>query len=284
MKEIASSSHSFQSPETLSDFVQNLWAVKKEVFLGSMVGLVIALLYVWTAQSSYKVTMIVGGVPPISMQTAPRGSLTSSPFLSQTKTASTLSQMHQNMYRTMFRSSRVANMVVKIPDHIKAISHDKRYGLFSFEPQGWSGDDLAHYFHRKIRMAPIHHTHDLIEISTTHPNPDFAESFLLHLHALTDEIIRNDHKKLINDRRAYITKALNGALNIDHKKALGQLLIELEREAIMVNSDRSFAMRIIDPPSYSSAPYHPRSALMIVIFTLLGAFGGTLIGLARRAL
>ena len=90
-------------------------------------------------------------------------------------------------------------------------------------------------------------------------------------------------KKLINDRRAYITKALEQSLNLDHKKALGQLLIELEREAIMVNSDRSFAMRVIDPPSSSASPYYPRTKVILLLLTLIGGFVGALIGTTKKS-
>lgn len=272
-----------QDPETLPELLHDLWAIKVFITVGSIIGFIIAGLYIWTAQKTYKVTMIAGSVPSISMQTIPNSTQTNALRPLRNDNTASLSQMHQNMYRTMFRSPRVAGMIIKVPERIKALSYDKKYGLFSINPTSWSDNDLSSYFHKKIRISPVQNTNDLIEISYSHPNPDFAGNFLLQLHALTDESIRNDHKKLINDRRAYITKALGQALNIDHKKALGQLLIDLEREAIMVNSDRSFAMRIIDPPSSSANPFHPRSKIILLMFVLSGAFIGILTGFAKKA-
>lgn len=245
--------------------------------------MLVGVIYTGLAQNTYRVTMIVGAVPTLSSQ-AQANTSNNFPLAQKNDNSQNLSQMHQNMYRTILRSPRVAGMILKLPDKITAIAQDKKYGLFSTSPQDWADEDLSRYFHRSIRMAPVQHASDLIVIQYTHPNPDFARSFLLQLHALTDESIRNDHKKLINDRRAYITKALSEAFNLDHKKALGQLLIELEREAIMVNSDRSFSMRIINPPSSSIAPYHPRTKIIIIALALIGAFIGTMIGTVRKSI
>lgn len=271
------------TPETLWDLIQEIWSLRRYIMICAGIGVLIALIYTGLAQNTYRVTMIVGGVPTLSSQTQMSGP-DNSLLTQKNDNSQNLSQMHQSMYKTIFRSPRVAGMILKLPDKMSAISQDKKYGLFSTSPQNWADEDLSRYFHRSIRMAPAPHANDLIVIQYTHPNPDFARSFLLQLHALTDESIRNDHKKLINDRRAYITKALGEAFNLDHKKALGQLLIELEREAIMVNSDRSFSMRIINPPSSSIAPYHPRTKLIIIALFFIGAFIGMMVGTVRKSI
>lgn len=272
-----------QSPETLWDLIQDLWSIRYIIILGAVIGLFVGLAYTIISQKTYKVTMVVGSVPALSNQV--QTSTQNTTPLSQNATEiQNLSQMRQNMYQTIFRSPRVADMILKLPAQIRALAQDKKYGLFSITPENWTNEDLSRYFHRSIRITPVQNTNDLIRIGYTHPDPDFARSFLLQLHALTDESIRNDHKKLINDRRAYITNALGKTYNEGHKIALGNVLIELEREAIMVNSDRSFSMRIINPPAASSVPHHPRTKIIILAMMLLGSFIGILSGFIRQSI
>ena len=271
-----------KAPETLSELIQELWSVRIFILIGISIGLISTALYTLSAQRSYKVSMIVGAVPALSHNTS-LDNQNPSPLPLQKNKASTMSLMNQNMYRTIFRSPRVADMIIKMPKQLQIIAQDKQYGLFSRDPKNWSNKDLSKYFTKKIRITPIQHTKDLLEISYIHPNPDFAKNFLLQLHALTDESIRNDHKKLINDRRIYINNVLVDSPNMDHKKALGSLLLNLEREMIMVNSDRSFAMRIINNPSSSAHPTHPHTKMICLIFIIIGAFIGTLVGFTKRS-
>ena len=271
-----------KSPETLAELIQALWTVKKSILIGASIGLLIAIIYTAIALSTYKITMIVGAVPSISTQIS-LDTTNPSPFVPQHDQGSGLSKMNQDMYRTIYRSPRIASMVLKIPEHVQAITYDKKYGLFSLNPKSWTADDMSNYFEKRIKITPVQGTTDLFKITYTHPNPDFGQGLLMQIHALTDESIRNDHKKLINDRRAYITKALDQSLNLDHKKALGHLLIDLEREAIMVNSDRSFSMRVIDPPSSSASPYYPRTKMIWLLLTFIGGGLGAMVGFTRKA-
>lgn len=99
-----------QEPETLPELLHDLWTIKMFIMVGSVIGLIIAGLYIWTAQKTYKVTMVAGSVPSISMQTINSTQTNALRPLRSYNTAS-LSQMHQSMYRTMFRSPRVAGMI-----------------------------------------------------------------------------------------------------------------------------------------------------------------------------
>lgn len=269
--------HNTQAPETLAQLTQQLWDIKIFIAIGAALGLCTALIYLAMAQTTYKITMIVGPVPTMSKANIVNNAGDNA-FYNSGDATTTLLNMHQSTYRTILRSPRIAGLILKMPDHVNAISQDKKYGLISIHPSQWSADDMSKYFEHHIRMTPVHNATDLIKISYTHPNPDFGQTLLRQLHAFTDETIRNDHKKLIDDRRRYITKALSETLNLDHKKALGYLLVDLERESIMVNSDHSYAMRVIDPPSSSAHPFYPRTNIVIAMMLFIGAFCGTFVG------
>ena len=183
-----------QSPETLADLIHELWSVKIHIALGAGMGLAIGLLYTIAALSTYKVTMIIGAVPSIAAQISIENSV-QSPFIPRQEKTSNLTQMNQSMYRTIYRSPRIAGMILKIPEQVQAIAYDKKYGLLSLNPSSWTADDMSKYLEKRVKLAPAQGTIDLMRVTYTHPNPDFAKGLLMQLHALTDESIRNDHKK-----------------------------------------------------------------------------------------
>ena len=139
-----------QTPETLADLLQQIWSVKFHVGIGIGVGFIVAFTYTAIALSTYKVSMTIGTVPSIAAQISIENSVQSA-FIPRQEKTTNLVQMNQSMYRTIYRSPRIAGMVLKVPEHVNAIAYDKKYGLLGLNPKSWTADDMSKYLEKRIK-------------------------------------------------------------------------------------------------------------------------------------
>lgn len=135
---------------------------------------------------------------------------------------------------------------------------------------------LADYLHEKISMSEIELT-GMQRIMFRHKDPVFAVQMLAALHKEADGVIREESEMRTSRQIAYIERKLQTTTAADHRRSLVQLLLDQEKQMMMIQVNLPFAARIIEPPIASSAPTSPKPKLFLAGAIVLGAMLGIFI-------
>jgi len=180
---------------------------------------------------------------------------------------------------------------------------DRKYGLFMrifgggwdaktqswLRPQGWrfeldqkiaaflrqptwtppSMESLANYIGGSIQVGEVKGT-PFIEIVVQHPDPEFALNLLKTAYAEADQLLREQDRRQVNQRRGYIEERLARTSLSDMRQVLLMLMAQEERSGMLLESDLPYAARIIEPPYASSRPVVLRPTVEIGVRVLAG--------------
>ena len=143
---------------------------------------------------------------------------------------------------------------------------------------------LADYLDRKLTISLIETT-GMQRIEFQHKDPVFAVQLLAALHKEADNLIREESQTRTSRQIAYIERKLQTTTAADHRRSLVQLLLDQEKQMMMIQVDLPFAARVIEPPMASDQPTFPKPtlffALALVGGSILGVFVVFLIGALR---
>ena len=99
----------------------------------------------------------------------------------------------------------------------------------------------------------------------------------MRLHETADGLIQYGLRKEVNERIAYLQKAMAEVRNPDHRRALTDLLMEQERLKMMVSIDQPYAAAMVEPSAISATPAWPDTTLVFLAFGVAGAFLGFIV-------
>jgi len=94
-------------------------------------------------------------------------------------------------------------------------------------------------------------------ITYLHQNRDVALNVLNTVYHETDELVRRKDRQTTAERRRYIQTQIASTPLIDSKTALNQILIGIERRAMLLEGGLPYAAQIVDPPYVSDVPTEP---------------------------
>lgn len=274
-----------QSPEyiTLGDVVSKIWTAKFYIIGGTAIGLLLCLVWMTLSERKYEARMYVAPTPSINQISEGVSFPTSAVAqFNPLEGTVTLSSKNTGLFKTLLTSPRVAWLLMKTDMIENGVKNDPYLGLFVHDISKWNARDASEYLSRTVKVTAKPEVQGLLQISYRHPDAGYAETFLSRLHAITDELIRNDYRRLTEDRIFYIKKAILQTENPGHRKGLTDLLLELEKELIMVNADRAFSVQMIDPPTASREDLYPSYWIVLLFFMITGAFIGGCIGLIKQ--
>lgn len=151
-------------------------------------------------------------------------------------------------------------------------------GLPAWQPP--SASDLADYIKRRIDVSDLEgggllkgSTGSIEAISYSSKDPEFAKQFLNAVLTEADILARQDRLSDTRNRVAYLTHAIDSANEIYLKENLGQILQSQQSNMMVLQSDKFYAIDVIDPVALDP---HPTPRIVPVVAT--GVFLGLLSG------
>lgn len=146
-------------------------------------------------------------------------------------------------------------------------------------------ESVAVYVKGKVRIEPVEGG-AFQKISVTDSDPQFALWLLQAAYEAADELLREQDRRDVFEREAYINRELSNTQNILIADALrGMLASELNRKA-MLSGDMPYAAKITEPARLSARKTEPNLRVLfglpMVGMAAAGFFIVTLIAVARR--
>jgi hypothetical protein len=132
-------------------------------------------------------------------------------------------------------------------------------------------DDLQKYFEKNLVVDPSLDT-TFATVSLRFRSPDGAERLLGTILREADNIIRQDKRRDVAARIAYLNTALVHLTLADQKPELIDVLSEQEQEMMMIASDHLYASTLIDAPYAPRKPTSPKPTIDFAIALALAAF------------
>ena len=189
---------------------------------------------------------------------------------------------------------------------------DKKYGLFMrifgggwdakteswIRPQGWrfeldqdiaeflsqptwqppNMESLARYLGGAMQVNEIKGS-PFVEIAVQHPDPEFALNLLKVVYAEADQLLREQDRREVDQRRKYLEERLARTSLSDMRQVVLMLMAQEERSAMLLESELPYAARTIEPAYVSSQPVSLRPTIEIGIRVI----GGLALGIALVA-
>lgn len=175
---------------------------------------------------------------------------------------------------------------------------DRKYGLFMrvfgaswnaetqswIRPEGWrfelgeaiaeflrqptwappNMESLAKYIGGAVQVLEIKNS-PFVEIVVEHPDPDFALNLLKTAYDEADQLLREQDRRQVEQRRSYLEERLARTSLYDMRQVVLALMAQEERSAMLLESDLPYAARTIEPAFVSSVPVALRPAIEIGI-------------------
>lgn len=128
---------------------------------------------------------------------------------------------------------------------------------------------------------------NLLRISVRGDSPAQAEFVLRSVTKEADELLRRTARERAAGRIAYLNQALRDTTMQDQRESMINILSSQQHNMMMASVDRTFAIEIIDPPAASPVPTSPVPRVTLFMgVSLMGVFGifaAILYGMRARA-
>jgi len=263
---------------SLAAFFVRVWRAKIFVVLGILVGAVIAFGFGAVAVPHYKAQMIVSPANPIN------GAEVSSLLANNNSFATNyvLQRIGAGLSSDFLRFENslagvpVARILLEREDVRRALARDKSFS-FQDADMTWSPEKFALYIDQRVHIDPVGAT-ALRRLRYYHPDPEFAATFLMLLHGVTDNLIRQTIRARTEERVQYLKQAAAETLNPEHRRALTSLLLEQERLKMLVSIESDYTAEVVEPASSSHRALWPDRRFMFAVCMMFGAVLGFLIG------
>ncbi len=175
---------------------------------------------------------------------------------------------------------------------------DRKYGLFMrifgagwdaktqswIRPEGWrfelneaiaeflrqptwappNMESLARYIGGAMQVKEVKES-PFVEITVQHPDPEFALNLLKIAYAEADQLLREQDRQQVNQRRSYLEERLTRTSLSDMRQVVLTLMAQEERAAMLLESDLPYGARTIEPAYVSSTPVALRPIVEIGI-------------------
>ncbi len=268
---------------TLADVFKALWRGRGFVAAGAVVGLLLALVFLFLTVPQYRMTMLVAPA-----ERAPKADikalLPDNPSFALQYLVNTIGSQDSTdfmRFETMLRGPQIAGVLLKDPKIKEGLNQAGPF-VFSAAPDISSATALSDFFEQRLKIMPVGNT-PLRRIMIDHTSPEFGLYLLGRLYAETDRVIRVEIADKAQTRSRYLKEMLNKVNHPDHRRALTSLLMEQEHILMLLAMQEPFAAIIAEPPYASARIWWPRKSLIIPGFVLAGmVFGFAIWSLKQR--
>lgn len=257
---------------TLGDVLREVWAGRVWVLAGLVIGLACAFGMMEAAVPHYAAQMVLAPASPMEMGAA----------RDEDGAGKNAEALSYERFEASFKGVAVAGLLLRDPEITAGLAADKAFGFSKSEP-AWSAEKLAEYIARRVEVDPVGES-SLRVLRYLHPDKEFGVMFLQRLHNVSDGLIRHGLRREVNERIAYLNKAVAENNNPEHRRALTDLLMEQERLRMLVSIDQPYAASVVVPAAASVKVRWPDVFLVYAGFGFAGALVGFVLYSARRAL
>lgn len=260
--------------KNLGDAIGDAWAARVFVFLGALVGLLFAVIFLIIVTPRHTATMLIAP--------AERSSGTDISALFPENSSFALKYLVDSIgdaestdfmrFEHILLGPNVASKLLEenpryITDGIKS----GKQLLFLSGPTVRTPAELSAYLKSNVTIEPVAAT-PMRRLIYLHPDSEFAVNLLKSIYEKADEIIKTDIKSQAIKRHTFFRKALETEENPEHRKALTSLLMEQEHVLRMLAVDEPFAAMIAEPATTGLAPDWPPYHIVIGVFMFAGMF------------
>lgn len=274
----------------------------------ALAGLLLAVVYLRTADYTYTVALRVAPAPSSARESTGLGALGNLASL----TGVTIEAAPATPFRLFVEGVRSREVAVRLardpllmqqvfarewdagnrrwvePNGVGVRLRNGLYSMVGAPVQRWSPPDAARLqaflgAHVLVDQNP---RTPLVTISIDTTDPSFARQFLQKLHATTDMWLREKSLRRTAQNIAYINARLPGVTMADHRQALFATLSDQEQRFMMASNPAAFAAEPFGDIAASPNPTKPRQLPILAVATLLGALLGIILAvlLPRRTL
>lgn len=259
--------------ENLGDAIGDSWAARVYIFIGAMLGLMAAVVFLIIITPRHTATMIVepaersGGTDIRAL--FPENSGFAQKYL--TKAIDSGEATDFIRFQSILLGPSVAKRILEEhPEVIKGIASGKQM-LFLGGPRIKTPVQLSNYMKKNVSVTPVTGS-PMLEVSYLHPDPQFAVNFIKDIYEAADRIIKDSIKEQAIRRSTYFKKALDDEENPQYRKALSSLYMEQEHVLTMLAMNEPFAANIAEPATTGLAPDWPSYPIVIGVFMFAGMF------------
>lgn len=105
----------------------------------------------------------------------------------------------------------------------------------------------------------------VVTLAFAHPDPVFAQRFLMRLHQATDRVIRERSLRRANENIRNLELRLRTTEIAGYRQAIAEILAVQERSRMMASANVAFAAEPIGVAYTPDRPTRPRAALLLVL-------------------
>ena len=259
--------------KTLYDVLGEAWRAKFVMISFALVAALLAFLFVGVSTRYTLAQMIIAPANPIGMVgvNGPAGQGMEGTINSGVQTGEQIDAF--SVFGAIYNGTTVASFLAQDKDFLEPLRDDRRF-VFSDARLIWDAPSLSEYLDKRVHLESLSGSSSLRVLSYMHPDKKFAAELLTRIHRITDEMIRARILVETNQRIDYLNNALAGTNNPDHKRSLTALLMEQERQKMMVSLDQPYSASIVEPAFVSSRTYWPDPYLIYPVFVFIGLLMG----------
>lgn len=269
-----------QQDLNLGLFLRELWAAKVFLFCGVLVGVVAAFCVATLSVPQYQARMMIGPAQQIDVS-GQGGASDYNQGAPSVQGQGNMQTAHRfTSFEAIYSGASVARLLLRDERVGNGLSQDKAF-RFGDARNDWNAAYLAEYIGKRVWLDSFGET-ELRSLNYRHPDPVFAAYFVQQIHRTADQIIRADLRDGVDQRIAYLERAIAKTLNPEHRRAITGLLLEQERARMVVSMDEPVAAKVIEQASALPKAVWPDALLLLFGFAALGAFLGYVVFGVRR--
>lgn len=136
----------------------------------------------------------------------------------------------------------------------------------AFGGVGWKTPtpyDVAQYLERNLQIVRLPRSL-YYELRIEHQDSAFATTFLRDLHRSADAFLQEDDKNRVSAEALYLARRLDEVVVGEHRAALANLLADRERKLMLLETNLSYAARVIQAPVTTDRPTSPNALLLAI--------------------
>ncbi len=260
--------------KTLYDVLGEMWCAKFVMAGFALVAVVLAFLFIEVSTRYISAQMIIAPANPIGVAGGVSnlvGHGSEGTIGSAVPAGGKVDAF--SVFEAIYGGTTVASFLAQDKEFLRPL-RDDHYFIFSKTREKWDAQSLSEYLSKRVHLNPLSGSSSLRRLSYMHPDKKFASELLTRIHHIADEMIRARVLSETNQRIEYLNNALTRTNNPDHRRSLVALLMEQERQKMMVSLDQPYAAAIIEPAFVSSRTYWPDPYIVYPVFIFIGLLIG----------
>lgn len=118
---------------------------------------------------------------------------------------------------------------------------------------------------------------NIYRIAFSHPDREFALTFLTRFYTGAEQLLREDETKQVEAQIAYVRAKLEETTIADYRASLVQVLAEQEKKMMALRSGLPYVANYIEPATVSDRPSRPAVLRNLVLGLIAGLVFGVIL-------